>query len=81
MTPPVRSRVSARGPPGESPANLARESFTAPRNPTEQVLADIWQEVLRLDRVGVHDNFFELGGESILSIQITHITGVQVALF
>ncbi|MGD1855931.1 MAG: condensation domain-containing protein [Leptolyngbyaceae cyanobacterium] len=42
----------------------------APRTPAEQVLAQIWSEVLRLDTVGIHDNFFELGGDSILSIQI-----------
>ncbi len=41
-----------------------------PRDATEERLAAIWREVLRLDRVGVHDNFFQLGGDSILSIQI-----------
>ena len=45
-------------------------AFVAPRTPTEEVLAGIWAEVLRLDRVGVLDNFFELGGDSILTIQI-----------
>jgi amino acid adenylation domain-containing protein/non-ribosomal peptide synthase protein (TIGR01720 family) len=44
--------------------------YTAPRTPTEQLLASIWQEVLGVDRVGINDNFFELGGDSILSIQI-----------
>ena len=47
-----------------------RESFAAPRTPVEKTLAEIWAEVLRLERVGVHDNFFQLGGDSILSIQI-----------
>ncbi|HET9225446.1 MAG TPA: amino acid adenylation domain-containing protein, partial [Thermoanaerobaculia bacterium] len=41
----------------------------APRNPVEEVLAAVWAEVLRLDRVGIHDNFFSLGGDSILVIQ------------
>ncbi|MDZ8084001.1 MAG: amino acid adenylation domain-containing protein [Nostoc sp. DedQUE12b] len=45
-------------------------SFVAPRTPIEEMLAQIWAEVLRLDQVGIHDNFFELGGDSILSIQI-----------
>lgn len=45
-------------------------SFIAPRTPEEQLLADIWAEVLGVERVGVQDNFFELGGDSILSIQI-----------
>src|SRR6185295_7946712 len=44
--------------------------FVAPRNATEELLAGIWSEVLRVADVGVHDNFFELGGDSILSIQI-----------
>ena len=44
--------------------------FAAPRNPVEEVLANIWSSVLGVDRVGVHDNFFDLGGDSILSIQI-----------
>ena len=41
-----------------------------PRNDREQILADIWQEVLRLEEVGVTENFFHLGGDSIMSIQI-----------
>src|SRR6185369_2647595 len=35
--------------------------YTAPRTELERVLADIWAEVLRVDRVGAHDNFFDLG--------------------
>jgi non-ribosomal peptide synthase protein (TIGR01720 family) len=46
------------------------DRYEAPRTRVEQILAEVWQRVLRLDRVGVHDNFFELGGDSILSIQI-----------
>ncbi|QRN95172.1 non-ribosomal peptide synthase/polyketide synthase [Archangium violaceum] len=48
---------------------LERE-YVAPRNDTEQRLADVWAQVLGLDRVGVHDNFFALGGDSILSLQL-----------
>jgi acyl-CoA synthetase (AMP-forming)/AMP-acid ligase II/acyl carrier protein len=45
-------------------------SYVAPRTPIEQQIADIWSQVLKLDRVGIHDNFFELGGYSLLAIQI-----------
>jgi amino acid adenylation domain-containing protein/non-ribosomal peptide synthase protein (TIGR01720 family)/FkbM family methyltransferase len=45
-------------------------AFVPPRTSAEEVLADIWAEVLGVERVGVNDNFFELGGDSILSIQV-----------
>jgi len=44
--------------------------YAAPQTPAEELLAQIWAEVLHLERVGLHDNFFALGGDSILSIQV-----------
>jgi amino acid adenylation domain-containing protein/non-ribosomal peptide synthase protein (TIGR01720 family) len=46
------------------------ERYVMPRTHVEQVLTEIWMEILGIDRIGVHDNFFELGGDSILSIQV-----------
>ncbi|HEU4556446.1 MAG TPA: amino acid adenylation domain-containing protein, partial [Longimicrobium sp.] len=42
----------------------------APRTPAEEVLAGIWAEVLRLDRVGVEESFFDLGGHSLLATRV-----------
>ncbi|MEO3848392.1 SDR family NAD(P)-dependent oxidoreductase [Streptomyces sp. B8F3] len=44
--------------------------YAAPRTPREQAVADVWQEVLGLDRVGVDDDFFALGGHSLAAVQI-----------
>jgi acyl carrier protein len=46
------------------------ESFVPPRTPTEENLAQIWQEVLGLEQVSIHDNFFECGGHSLLATQV-----------
>ncbi|ARV58862.1 hypothetical protein BZZ01_09635 [Nostocales cyanobacterium HT-58-2] len=46
------------------------ETFVAPKTPLEDMLADIWAEVLKLERVSVSQNFFELGGHSLLATQV-----------
>ena len=45
-------------------------NYQAPATDTEIMLANIWQELLGLDRIGVHDNFFELGGHSLLGMRV-----------
>jgi non-ribosomal peptide synthase protein (TIGR01720 family) len=55
--------------------------FVAPRTPIEETIAQIWAQVLGLERISIYDNFFELGGDSILSIQIvarTNQAGLQL---
>lgn len=50
------------------------EAYAAPRTETERTIAEIWAEVLHLERVGVNDRFGDLGGDSILSA----LVGVRV---
>jgi amino acid adenylation domain-containing protein len=53
-------------------------NYAAPRTALEIQIAQIWAQVLRLERVGVDDNFFELGGYSLLATQI--ITRLRQAI-
>ncbi|HEX2092659.1 MAG TPA: amino acid adenylation domain-containing protein, partial [Longimicrobiaceae bacterium] len=48
----------------------AGEVYVAPRTPVEEVLAGIWAEVLRVERVGVEGSFFDLGGHSLLATRV-----------
>jgi acyl carrier protein len=57
-------RKQLPSPDGYRPAPDA--SFQAPRTETEQVIAEVWSEVLGLEAIGIHDNFFDLGGHSLL---------------
>jgi amino acid adenylation domain-containing protein len=50
--------------------NSIDKEFIAPRTATESTLAQIWAEVLNIDRVGIYDNFFDLGGDSLLTVRL-----------
>jgi len=53
-----------------APEYAAEDRYVAPRTPVEEVLAGIWAEVLRVERVGVDENFFDLGGHSLLATRV-----------
>ncbi|MCB9348850.1 MAG: amino acid adenylation domain-containing protein [Lewinellaceae bacterium] len=70
-------KVDRKALPAPDQANLASgERYVAPRNDLEQKLVDLWQDVLRKKRIGIHDNFFHNGGDSIKAIQITSRIGM-----
>ncbi|WXL49654.1 non-ribosomal peptide synthetase (plasmid) [Rhizobium sp. T1470] len=62
----------------------ARAAYEAPQGAVETALAQIWAELLGLERVGRHDNFFELGGHSLLAVQLlsrlSQALGVELPL-
>ena len=61
-------RAALPDPDGARPELAA--SYVEPSSEMERALAEIWREVLQVDRVGVHDNFFDLGGHSLLLIRV-----------
>ncbi|WP_025214734.1 non-ribosomal peptide synthase/polyketide synthase [Pseudomonas brassicacearum] len=62
-------KVDRKALPAPDASELQR-TYVAPRSQREQQVAQVWQEVLKLERVGLHDNFFELGGHSLLVTQV-----------
>jgi amino acid adenylation domain-containing protein len=50
--------------------DFSHRGYEAPTAETETLLAEIWAELLKLDRVGKHDNFFALGGHSLMAVRL-----------
>jgi thioesterase domain-containing protein/acyl carrier protein len=69
LTPNGKIDRKALPPPDQGRMEVTGE-FVAPRDPLEQMLAQIWLEILRVRRIGIRDNFFELGGHSLLAVRI-----------
>src|SRR6185369_5274785 len=61
-----RRRLSAM----EAVQPEVKETYVSPRSELERGIAGVWQEVLKVQKVGVHDNFFNLGGHSLLIVQV-----------
>jgi amino acid adenylation domain-containing protein/non-ribosomal peptide synthase protein (TIGR01720 family)/FkbM family methyltransferase len=66
----ANGKVDKKALPDPDVSELISNDYAAPRNEAEQALVEIWQELLDVERIGIHDNFFELGGDSIITIQV-----------
>ncbi|TGN90761.1 amino acid adenylation domain-containing protein [Bradyrhizobium yuanmingense] len=63
-------KVDRKALPAPENGAYARRRFEPPRGEVEQVVADIWAELLGVDRIGRSDHFFELGGHSLLAVRM-----------
>lgn len=69
-------RATTGSSPNHSRPNLS-SAYALPQSETEETLADIWQGLLGINRIGVNDDFFELGGDSLIGTQL--ITRVKTS--
>ena len=63
-------KLSSGVTPGESSRPKLSTEFIAPRSDVEKGIAEIWQEILGVDNIGINDDFLELGGHSLLLTRI-----------
>ncbi|MFD1659198.1 amino acid adenylation domain-containing protein [Streptomyces caeni] len=63
----VSGKLDRSALPDPAHARSAGSAHTAPRDETERIVAEVWADVLGLDRIGIDDGFFDLGGHSLLA--------------
>ena len=78
----VSGKVDRAALPEPGGSRAAAGEYVAPRSEVEEKVAEVWSEVLGVERVGVHDDFFALGGHSLLAtrlaFQLRNSLGVEV---
>ncbi|MFM0639045.1 amino acid adenylation domain-containing protein [Paraburkholderia metrosideri] len=77
-------KLDRRALPAPDLDSVVTREYAAPQGEIELAVAQIWQTLLGLERVGRHDDFFELGGHSLLAVQLAsrlrQELGVEIAL-
>nr|WP_221314159.1 non-ribosomal peptide synthetase [Paraburkholderia youngii] len=80
----MNGKLDRKALPAPADDAYARTTYEAPQGAVETALAEIWAELLGLERVGRHDHFFELGGHSLLAVQVSsrlsQAVGVELPL-
>jgi len=63
-------KVDRKALPAPDAIAVENKEFAPPQSDVEQLLAEIWSEVLGVKQIGIHDNFFELGGHSLMVTKV-----------
>ena len=69
LTPNGKVDRNALPPPDANKLTIDK-GIIEPRSELEELVAQVWREVLKIDKIGIHDNFFELGGHSLLATRV-----------
>ncbi len=62
----------------EGGGKVSSAVYEAPEDELQQTIVNIWQDTLKLDKIGVKDNFFDLGGHSLLIVRVHQLLKQQV---
>jgi acyl carrier protein len=73
-------KLDRRSLPAPELGDYATIAYEHPEGDVEVALAEIWKDVLRVERVGRHDNFFDLGGHSLLAVRLMARVGDSFAV-
>jgi amino acid adenylation domain-containing protein len=77
----ANGKVDWRLLPEPSGVNIISAEYLPPRNSLEEELVQVWQQVLGIDKIGIHDNFFNLGGDSLKIVRVTALlTSVKLEI-
>lgn len=64
-------KIDRKALPKPDGSGLIRREYEPPQSEIERLLCEVWEELLKVEQVGVTDNFFELGGSSLMAIDVT----------
>ncbi|MFP2903720.1 amino acid adenylation domain-containing protein [Pyxidicoccus sp. 3LFB2] len=66
----ANGKLARKALPAPTASQRTTSTFQAPSTPVEVRLAEIWREVLGVERIGAQDDFFALGGHSMKAVQV-----------
>ncbi|KAG0223369.1 hypothetical protein BGW42_005931, partial [Actinomortierella wolfii] len=66
--------------PAPDAISFVDQDYEMPQGETENVLADLWSNLLKIDKIGRHDNFFKLGGHSLMAIRMISIVRARLGV-
>ncbi|WP_136669411.1 non-ribosomal peptide synthetase, partial [Flavobacterium sp. H122] len=66
----ANGKIDRKALPSVGNEDMLKKEHVEPRNESEEMMVEIWKNILRLDKLGVTDNFFDLGGHSLIATKL-----------